>query len=133
MARGKSVKLLVSIPPKYTPDFMDRLDKRTVLGHAVVHRYQAIVADLGGDDALTNIKRSLVRRFTWFEVMIEGMECRAAAGEGVDIGAWTQLTNSWLDIARMLGLERKSRPMRRLRDVMTESPASHAIAPPAAS
>jgi len=26
--------------------------------------------------------------------MIEGMECRAAAGEGVDIGAWTPVTNS---------------------------------------
>jgi hypothetical protein len=130
MARGKSVRLLASIPQKYTPDFMDRLDKRTVLGKAVLDRYQTVVADLGGEDALTAIKRSLVRRFTWYEVMIEGMECRAAAGEGVDIGAWTQLTNSWLGIARMLGLERRSRPVKRLRDIMSssavtlESPAS---------
>jgi hypothetical protein len=118
MARGKSVRLLASIPPKYSPDFMNRLDKRTVLGHAVVARYQAIISDLGGIEALSNIKLSLVRRFTWFEVMIEGMECRAAAGEGVDIGSWTQLTNSWLGIARMLGLERRPRPMERLHDVM---------------
>jgi hypothetical protein len=118
MARGKSVRLLASIPAKYSPDFMDRLDKRTVLGKAVVDRYTAVVQDLGGDEALTSIKRSLVRRFTWFEVMIEGMECRAAAGEGVDIGSWTQLTNSWLGIARLLGLERKSRPVRSLRDVI---------------
>ena len=122
MARGKSVRLLASIPDRYTPDFMERLDKRTVLGRAVVDRYDAIVADLGGDEALTNIKRSLVRRFTWFEVMIEGMECRAAAGEGVDIGAWTQLTNSWLGIARMLGLERRARPARTLRQVMEAAP-----------
>ena len=127
MARGKSVRLLASIPAKYTPDFMQRLDKRTVLGKAVLDRYQSVVADLGGEDALTAIKRSLVRRFTWYEVMIEGMECRAAAGEGVDIGAWTQLTNSWLGIARMLGLERRARPAKRLRDIMSavtlESPA----------
>jgi hypothetical protein len=118
MARGKSVRLLTSIPARYTPDFMDRLDKRTVLGRAVVDRYDGIVADLGGEEALTNIKRSLVRRFTWFEVMIEGLECRAAGGEDVDIGTWTQLVNSWLGIARMLGLERKARPTRRLRDLM---------------
>jgi hypothetical protein len=94
---------------------MDRLDKRTVLGKAVVDRYSAVVADLGGDQNLTRIKLSLVRRFTWFEVMIEGMECRAAAGEGVDIGSWTQLTNTWLGIARLLGLERKARTVRSLR------------------
>jgi hypothetical protein len=118
MARGKSVKLLASIPERYTPDFMDRLDKRTVLGRAVLDRYAGVISDLGGDEALSNIKRSLVRRFTWFETMIEGMECRAAAGEGVDIGSWTQLTNSWLGIARMLGLERRQRPVESLHDLM---------------
>jgi len=91
-----------------------RMLARTVLGKAVVDRYSAVLADLGGEDNLTTIKRSLVRRFTWFEVMIEGMECRAAAGEPVDIGSWTQLTNSWLGIARMLGLERRQKQVRTL-------------------
>lgn len=109
MARGKSVRLLAAIPRKYTPDFMERLDKRTVLGKAVVDRYHAVVADLGGEEHLSAIKRSLVHRFTWFEVMIQGIECRAAAGEEIDAGSWTQLVNSWLGIARMLGLERKAR------------------------
>jgi hypothetical protein len=118
MARGKSVRLLASIPKKYEPDFMSRLDKRTVLGKAVVDRYQRVTVDLGGEENLTAIKRSLVRRLTWFEIMIEGMECRAAAGEGVDIGSWTQLVNSWLGIARMLGLERKPRNVRSLHEVM---------------
>jgi hypothetical protein len=48
--------------------------------------------------------------------MIAGMECCAAAGEGVDMGSWTQLTTSWLGIARMLGLERSQRPIRRLQE-----------------
>lgn len=118
MARGQSVRLLASIPEKYTPDFMDRLDRRTVLGKAVSQTYHAVVSDLGGDDNLTTVKRSLVRRFVWFETMIQGIECRAAAGDPVDIGVWTQLTNSWLGIARMLGLERKSRPVKRLREAL---------------
>jgi hypothetical protein len=118
MARGKSVRLLASIPEKYAPDFMERLDKRTVLGRAVLERYTGVVTDLGGDEALSNIKRSLVRRFTWFEVMLEGIECRAASGEDIDIGSWTQLTNSWLGIARLLGLERRQRPVESLHDLM---------------
>lgn len=116
MARGKSVRLLAAIPTNYSPDFMERLDKRTVLGKAIVERYEAIVTDLGGGDALTTIKHSMVRRFVWFEAMIEGMECDAASGKDVDIGSWTQLTNTWLGIARTIGLERKTRPTRRLRE-----------------
>jgi hypothetical protein len=106
MARGKSVRLLVSIPEKYAPNFMERLDMRTVLGTAVLDRYQANVSDLGGTENLSTVKHSHARRFTWFEIMIEGMECRAAAGEGVDIGAWTP------------GLERRQKPIRRLHEVM---------------
>lgn len=120
MARGKSVRLLASIPERYAPDFMARLDRRTVLGKAVVDRYSAILADLGGEESLTNVKRSLARRFTWFEIMIEGMECRAASGEEIDIGSWTQLINSWLGIARMLGLERKAKHSSGLKDRLRE-------------
>jgi hypothetical protein len=118
MARSKSVLLLASIPAKYSPDFMNRLDKRTVLGKAVRNRYEAIVADLGGEEVLASIKHSPMRCFCWFESMIEGIECRAAAGEQVDIGSWKQLTNTWLGIARMLGLGRRARPVKRLREHM---------------
>lgn len=116
MARRKSVRLLSKIPEKYAPDFITYLDKRTVMGKAVSDRYEALVADLGGADALSTVKHGLVRRFVWFEAMIEGIECRAASGEVVDIGSWTQLVNSWLGVARLLGLERQARPIRRLHE-----------------
>jgi|SRR5580765_2046342 len=116
MARRSSVKLLAQLPADYVPDFMERLDMRTVLGRAVADRYHAVLSDLGGEDNLTTVKRSLARRFTWFEVMLEGMECRMASGQQIDIGSWTQLTNSWLGIARMLGLERRQKPVRRLHE-----------------
>lgn len=119
MARGKSVKLLAAIPKNYSPDFMDRLDKRTVLGRAVRERFEAICTDLGGVEGMATVRLSLVRRFVWLESMIEGFECRAAAGEEVDIGTWMSLINSWLGIARLLGLERKAKKVRRLHDHMT--------------
>jgi hypothetical protein len=87
MARGKSVRPRASIGPEYTDDFMERLDRRTVLRKAVFEHFESVVADLGGENNLSTIKLSLVRRFTWFEAMIQGIECRAAAGEEIDIGA----------------------------------------------
>jgi hypothetical protein len=118
MARGKSVRLLAAIPVKYRPDFIERLDKRTVLGRAVHNRYHAVVADLGGEEALSTIKRSHVRRLVTLETMIEGIEARALSGEEVDAGSWTQLLNSWLGVAARLGLERKARNVPKLREVM---------------
>lgn len=118
MARRKQVKLLAQLPRDYEADFMERIDRRTVLGKSVLQKFTAVVADLGGEESLSTVKRSLVRRFTWFEVMLEGIECRMASGEEIDIGAWTALTNTWLGIARMLGLERRARAVKTLRDVM---------------
>lgn len=118
MARGKSVKLLASIPAKYRADFLDRVDRRTVLGRAVHDRYHAVISDLGGDDVLSTIKRSHVRRLVTLETMIEGIEARALSGEEVDAGSWTQLLNSWLGVAGRLGLERKPRNVRNLHEVM---------------
>lgn len=135
MARGKSVKLLAAIPAKYRPDFIERVDRRTVLGRAVYNRYHSVIADLGGDEALSTIKRSHVRRLVTLECMIEGIECHALAGEPVDVGCWVQMVNSWLGVARVLGLERKARNVRTLREVMnapearTLSTDAHATEP----
>jgi hypothetical protein len=55
------------------------------------------------------------------ECVIEGIELQLAAGEQIDIGTYTQLTNTWLGLARTLGLERKSRPVRRLHEHLAEA------------
>ncbi len=121
MARGKSVRLLGQIPEKYAPDFMERLDRRTVLGKAVSQRFEAVATDCGGLDALAHVKIGLIKRFLWMECVIEGIELQLAAGEQIDIGSYTQLTNTWLGIARLLGLERKPRPVRRLQEHLMEA------------
>jgi hypothetical protein len=118
VSRGKSMKLLATLPRRYRPDFMARLDKRTIFGQAIYDRYQRVTTDLGGIESLSTLQQSLVRRLTWFEVMIEGMECRMAQGEQIDIGSWTQLVNTWLGIARTLGLERKAKRGKSLHELM---------------
>ncbi len=121
MARGKSVRLLGQIPAKYSPDFMERLDRRTVLGKAVSQRFDTVATDCGGLGACAHVKIGLIKRFLWMECVIEGIELQLAAGEQIDIGSYTQLTNTWLGIARLPGLERRPRPVRRLHEHLREA------------
>lgn len=118
MARGKSVRLLAEIPDKYAPDFIDRLDRRTILGRAVSDRFEAIATDCGGRDSLSHVKLGIVKRLVWMECLIEGIELQVAGGEPVDVGVYTQLVNSLLGLSRMLGLERKPKPVKGLHEYM---------------
>ncbi len=118
MTRGTSKRLLATIPDKYTPDFAERLDRRTSIAKAIRGRIEAIETDLGGADTLSHARRSLVRRVVWLEAIVEHSEQRLAAGEGIDLGGHTQAINTLLGLYRLLGLERRQRPARTLRDVM---------------
>jgi hypothetical protein len=119
MARGISAKTLATIPARYAPDFAEQLDQRTSLAKAIRGRVDAIETDLGGGEALSHARRSLVRRVVWLEAIIEHAEQRLAAGEGIDLGGHTQAINTLLGLYRLLGLERRQRPAARLRDVMS--------------
>lgn len=120
-----SPKPLATIPDKYSPGFAERLDKRTNIAKAICGRIEAIETDMGGTDSLSHARRSLVRRVVWLEAIIEHSEQKLAAGEGIDLGGHTQAINSLLGLYRLLGLERRPRPVQRLRDVMRgDAPAN---------
>lgn len=116
--RGRSSRLLATIPDKYSPDFADRLDRRTSIAKAIRGRIGAIETDMGGADLLSHARRSLVRRVVWLEAIVEHSEQKLAAGEGIDLGAHVQAVNSMIGLYRLLGLERRQRPARTLREVM---------------
>ncbi len=122
MTRGVSEKLLISIPATYRPGFIEEMDRRTVMGRAVHSRINAMQSDLGGADALSHTRRSLVRRAVWLELLIEAHESTFADGKGLDVGGYTQALNSYLGVCRLLGIDRRSKPTRRLRDVIEVSP-----------
>ena len=58
----------------------------------------------------------------WLEAVIEHSEQRLAAGDGIDLGGHTQAINTLIGLYRLLGLERRTRKVRTLREVMS-SPA----------
>jgi len=118
MARGVSKKLQAAIPPDYSVGWYDVIDRRTKVWHAILPRNAALKADAGGAENLSHAKRSLIRRAVFLELLTETQELRFTRGEAVDIGAYTQALNSLLGVYRLLGVERKARPVRRLKDVM---------------
>ena|SRR5258708_9895973 len=123
MARGVSTKLLATLPDGYSSNWMNRIDKRTKTAKAVLNRIAELEADAGGADAISHAKRSLIRRAAFIEAMCEGQELKLIRGQEIDVGALTQSTNTLLGIYRMLGLERRLKTVRSLRDVMSGAAA----------
>jgi hypothetical protein len=115
MARGTSTKLLATLPDGYSSNWMNRLDKRTKVARAVLDRIACLESDAGGEAAITHAKRSLIRRAAFIEALCEGQELKLIRGQEIDAGALTQLTNTLLGIYRLLGLDRKQRSVRSLR------------------
>lgn len=118
MARGLSTKLLVTLPDGYSTNWLKRIDKRTKVARAILNRIADLESDAGGTESLSHIKRSLIRRAAFIEAMCEHQELKLMAGQEVDVGALTQSTNTLLGLYRMLGLERRLKTVRSLRDVM---------------
>ncbi len=138
MSRGVTERLLATLPARYRPGFVEQLDRRTVLGRAVQDRITAMEADLGGVDSLSHARRSLVRRAVWLELAVEAHELHLPEGVGLDAGAYSQLFNSYLGALRLLGIERKARPVRSLHDHLAKrsgtppqpAPGTRRSAPP---
>jgi len=118
MARGKSTKLLATLPESYSSDWLTRLDKRTKIARAVLARIEELESDAGGADSLSAARRSLIRHAAWLDALVESFEMQLAAGEQIDVGGFTQALNSLLGLLRLVGLERRQRPVRTLREVM---------------
>ena len=98
-----------TIPPRYTHDWLDKLDKRTGVAKALGERHNALVSDLGGFDSLSYQRASLCRRAIHMEALIEQQEAALASGEEVDTGKLTQSINSLIGLYKTLGLDRVAR------------------------
>jgi hypothetical protein len=116
MARGVSTKLSTSLPAAYSRDWVERLDRRTKIARLVTDRVSVLESDAGGTESLSHTKRSLIRRAVFLEMLTESQEMRFVGGEPVDVGAYTQAFNSMLGAYRLLGLERRQKPVKRLHE-----------------
>ena len=97
------------------------MDKRTRLWRAISDRMVKLESDAGGAEALSHAKRSIMRRAVFLELITESEELRFCAGEPLDVSCYAQAFNSLLGAYRLLGVERRARPVETLRDVMMQA------------
>jgi len=95
------------LPDKFSPGFIQTLDKRTDLYGRLNYSYEQIVDDCGGADGLPRTKLALVERFCFMEEFLRRIELRIAEDpvKHIDlIGKWTQGVNAMNGLAKVLGL-----------------------------
>jgi hypothetical protein len=116
----------MTIPVAYRGDFLSCLDRSKPVGQAMHDRLAMVIGDLGGEDNVATIKRSMARDWACLDVLVENLFCRLVDGEKVDAGALTQLMNTKTGLARLLGLARRPKQVRTLHQVMRGEPAEGA-------
>jgi hypothetical protein len=109
-------------------DLLPGVDGRS----AVARRYQDLVANLtadaGGDSAMSEARRQLVRRFAALAVLAESMEARLAMGEAIDLAEFCSVSSTLVRLSSRLGLGRAQKLVPQLRDYL-EAKARPAAAP----
>ena len=60
--------------------------------------------------------------------MVESIEAEIAAGHPADMDALTKLSNSYVRLAKTIGLNRQARRVQRLRDIMSAGDPANGVA-----
>ena len=69
---------LRELPERYTPGFLQQMDRRTDLFKRLQANFSEIVEDVGGYDALSHAQLALIERFVFLETFIRNMEFNIA-------------------------------------------------------
>lgn len=113
-----------AIPPKYSADWLEKLDGRTTLARAVNDRFHSLTQDLGGKDRLSYQRLSLCKRIVYMECIIEQQEAGLSRGEEVDQGRLTQAVNTLIGLLKTVGLDRQAKDVPDLATFMKQREAA---------
>jgi hypothetical protein len=108
------------LPPKrFEANFLAKMDGRTEIFQQLKTAYDEIVADCGGVENLSHVMLALCERFVFLEFTLQQLESRIASNpKGADefISKWIQACNSVTGLAKTLGLEKRVRKVKNLRE-----------------
>jgi hypothetical protein len=105
----KRAEKLTTLPAKYEPGFLRRMDRRTEISQRLQAAYDTVVRDCGGFRLCSHVKLALIERFIFLEAMLQSWELMIvqnpkAASEL--IGRWVQASNAIQGLAVKIGIER---------------------------
>jgi hypothetical protein len=98
---------------------IDALDRRTRAYKRFVAIRSAIIEDLGGEDALSEVQRQLVSKFATLSLQLEATEAAALAGQAIDAEAFGRAAGHLRRLAEVIGLQRRPRDITSLTDYLT--------------
>ena len=108
-----------TLPTRYEKGFLSRLDGRTEIARELRAAFDEIVADQGGIEGLSHVRRSLVERFCWLEAVLRSLELRIAEADKAEtaelLSRWIQALNSLVGLGKCIGLERRAKKLDDLR------------------
>ena len=105
-------KLKPELPEKFEPGCVLSLDQRTALAQRLRDKFAAVVADIGGEAELSNIKAALIERLVFLEAILSGIEAdltrpEASVNREKLVGQWVQAINCYSGLAKVIGINRK--------------------------
>jgi hypothetical protein len=99
-----------TIPARFEPGFMSRLDGRTELVKGLERAYEEIIDDCGGADGMSRLRKALCERAVFLEFWLRQIERKVLTGQAPDeqITRWIQGTNSLLGLTKVLGMSKST-------------------------
>lgn len=112
----------MTMPDKFTPGFLQELDKRSVVYQGVRKSYNQLVDDLGGESNLSHARIVLIERFVFGECLAQNLEaCILAKPQEKLVQRWLSVTKALGALAIRIGLERTRRPVDCLQSYVKKS------------
>lgn len=111
------------VPERFRAGWLGALDGRLSLARDLRQRFAEVCNDLGGQDRLSYMQRSLIERSLWLEFWLAQQERELAGGEDFDVGKWVQATNALQGIYSKLGLQRQTQEVPSLSQYLAKKAA----------
>ena len=114
-------------------ELLPGVDGRSAAARRFYDLVASLTSDAGGDAAMSETRRQLVRRFAALAVLAETMESRLTVGETIDLAEYCTTSSTLVRLASRLGLGRAQKLVPQLRDYLeakAKPPASPAEAAP---
>lgn len=108
---AKDKQRLRSLPEKYEPGVLLKLDGRTSIFKRLKATYREIVRDLGGEESLSRVQLTLIERYSFLTGLLSEYEAEIARDPRSSkdlVGSYTNTSNAALGLAKSLGLKRKA-------------------------